>query len=302
MCFIGDPSLTSTLESLSLRCKVASLSLFYRYYFEHCSDELAACIPPPMAQPHSTWQASFAHNYCLELANERINLFSDDFFPSTSHLWNSLISSVFPASFNLPSFKKQVCHHLRGQMAWIIFFFITLFKYFINLFYSFNCLSFFFLRDTDSRKEHCAHCVFPFIKKEKSLRSKDSLSAYSMTQKWNTQFCKTRFLCPKFLLVLVFWKLLFICRNAFPKKICRLWCHPDDRGMCSGTTSTTHFPLINWGSWHITQTERVSVKFIECHEPVLNSVFFLCSSLYPDLSWVWKSVLLPSSFSTCHQS
>ena len=114
---IGDPSLTSTLDPLSLRRKVASLSLFYRYYFGHCSDELAACIPPPMAWPRSTRQATFAHNYCVELSNARINQFSDGFFPSTSHLWNSLPSSVFPASFNLPSFKRQVYRHLRDQMA-----------------------------------------------------------------------------------------------------------------------------------------------------------------------------------------
>ena len=43
---IDDPSLTSTLDPLSLRWRVASLSLFYRYYFGHCSDELA-----PMARP-----------------------------------------------------------------------------------------------------------------------------------------------------------------------------------------------------------------------------------------------------------
>ena len=114
---IGDPSLTSTLDPLSLRRRVASLSLFYRYYFGHCSDELAACIPPPLARPRSTRQATFAYNYCVELSNARINRFSDGFFPSTSHLWNSLPSSVFPASFNLPSFKRQVYHHLRDQMA-----------------------------------------------------------------------------------------------------------------------------------------------------------------------------------------
>ena len=70
---IGDPSLTSTLDPLSIRRKVASLSLFYRYYFDHCSDELAACVPPPMAQSRSTRQATFAHNYCVELSNARIN-------------------------------------------------------------------------------------------------------------------------------------------------------------------------------------------------------------------------------------
>ena len=109
---ISDPSLTSTLDPLSLRRKVASLSLFYRYYFDHCSDELAACIPPPMARPRSTRQATFAHNYSVELSNARINRFSDGFFPSTSHLWNSLPSAVFPASF-----KRQVYRHLRDQMA-----------------------------------------------------------------------------------------------------------------------------------------------------------------------------------------
>ena len=77
----GNPSLTSTLDPLSLRRKVASLSLFYRYWFGHCSDELAACIPPPMARPRSTRKATFAHNYCVELSNARINWFSDCFFP-----------------------------------------------------------------------------------------------------------------------------------------------------------------------------------------------------------------------------
>ena len=138
---IGDPSLTSTPDPLSLWRKVASLYLFYRYYFGYCSDELATCIPPPMARPRSTRQATFAHNYCVELSNTRINRFSDGFFPFTSHLWNSFPSFVFPASFDLPSFKRRVYHHLRDQMA----FFFTLFRYFINLFYSFQCLSFPFL-------------------------------------------------------------------------------------------------------------------------------------------------------------
>ena len=79
-----------------------------------------------MARPRSTRRATFAHNYCVELSNARINRFSDGFFPSTSHLWNSLPSSVFPASFNLPSFKRQVYYHLRDQMAW---FFLLHFLY-----------------------------------------------------------------------------------------------------------------------------------------------------------------------------
>ena len=59
------------------------------------------------------FQESNSHDYCVELSNARNNRFNDGFFPSTSCLWNSLPSSVFPAYFNLPSFKRQVYHHLR---------------------------------------------------------------------------------------------------------------------------------------------------------------------------------------------
>ena len=139
MRLIGDPSLTSTLDPLSLHRKLASLSLFYRYYFGHCSDELAACIPPSMAQPRSTRQASFAHNYCVELSNARINRFSDGFFPSISRLWNSLPSSVFPASSAfLPS--KGMSITALGTRWHDLFYYP--FRYFMNLLYSFHCFSF----------------------------------------------------------------------------------------------------------------------------------------------------------------
>ena len=156
---IGDPSLTSTLDPLSLRRKVASLSLFYRYYFGHCSDELAACIPPPMARPRSTRQATFAHNYCVELSNARINRFSDGFFPSTSHLWNSLPSSV--GYFRLPS----TFHPSKGRSITTLGtrwhdFFITLFRYFMNLFYSFHCLSFPFLEGSKLEKGHIVPVLY----------------------------------------------------------------------------------------------------------------------------------------------
>ena len=80
---IGDLSLTSTPDTISSLQGDFSV-FFYHYCFGHCSDELAACILPPMDQQCSTHQASFAHNYCVELSNERTNWFSDGFFPFTS--------------------------------------------------------------------------------------------------------------------------------------------------------------------------------------------------------------------------
>merc|ERR1712035_169263 len=48
---IDDARLTSPLDSLSLRRRVASLSIFYRIYFGHCSHELRSIIPPPLLRP-----------------------------------------------------------------------------------------------------------------------------------------------------------------------------------------------------------------------------------------------------------
>ena len=47
ICRTVDPSLAACLESLAHRRNVASLSLFYRYYFGRCSSELAQLVPLP---------------------------------------------------------------------------------------------------------------------------------------------------------------------------------------------------------------------------------------------------------------
>ena len=112
---INDPSLTSSLDSLSLRRKVAALSLFYRYYHSHCSDELAGCVPGPLLRPRLTRQSTSAHGFSVQLENHRINRASDCFFPSTSILWNGLPSHVFPLSYDLSAFKRQVCIYYRSH-------------------------------------------------------------------------------------------------------------------------------------------------------------------------------------------
>ena len=47
ICRTVGPSLTASLEPLAHRRNVASLSLFYRYYFGRCSSELAQLVPLP---------------------------------------------------------------------------------------------------------------------------------------------------------------------------------------------------------------------------------------------------------------
>ena len=45
-----DPSLAASLEPLAHCRNVASLSLFYRYYFGRCSSELAQLVPLPFLE------------------------------------------------------------------------------------------------------------------------------------------------------------------------------------------------------------------------------------------------------------
>ena len=111
---INAPHLTSQLPSLELRRDVASLSIFYKYYFGRCSEELSYCVPRPKSWGRNTRLASFSHEYCVEVGNTRIDRYDSCFFPYTGNLWNTLPSSVFPSSYNLSSFKCRVYRHLRG--------------------------------------------------------------------------------------------------------------------------------------------------------------------------------------------
>ena len=54
------PSLAASLEPLAHRRNVASLSLFYRYYFGRCSSELAQLVPLPYSRGGSTRYSDFS--------------------------------------------------------------------------------------------------------------------------------------------------------------------------------------------------------------------------------------------------
>ena len=54
ICRAVGPSLAASLEPLAHRQNVASLSLFYRYYFGRCPSELADLVPLPYSQGRST--------------------------------------------------------------------------------------------------------------------------------------------------------------------------------------------------------------------------------------------------------
>ena len=113
---INSPPLTDCFQSLTLRCNFASLAVFYHYFHVYCSFELANCVPPPSAllRPFCTKLSTYSHPYYVHLINARINQYLHSFIPSTGKLWNSLPFSIFPPSYNLNSFKREVSRHLQS--------------------------------------------------------------------------------------------------------------------------------------------------------------------------------------------
>ena len=67
ICRTADPSLAASLEPLAHCQNVASLSLFYRYYFGRCSSELAQLVPLPFSRSRSTLYFDRLHDFSVTI-------------------------------------------------------------------------------------------------------------------------------------------------------------------------------------------------------------------------------------------
>ena len=63
----GYVGLLGLLEPLAHRRNVASLSLFYRYYFGRCSSELAQLVPLPYSRGRSTRYSDRLHDFSVTI-------------------------------------------------------------------------------------------------------------------------------------------------------------------------------------------------------------------------------------------
>ena len=107
---VGD-SLFTTLQPLSHRRNVASLSLFYRYYNGKCSQELQKMVPCCKTFGRNTRYSTRVqknHPHFLQVEGIYPKYHMDSFFPRTASLWNTLPSDCFPDSYDLDFFKKRV--------------------------------------------------------------------------------------------------------------------------------------------------------------------------------------------------
>ena len=67
ICRIVGPSLAASREPLAYRRNVASLSLFYRYYFGRCYSELAQLVPLPFSPGSSTRYSDRLHDFSVNI-------------------------------------------------------------------------------------------------------------------------------------------------------------------------------------------------------------------------------------------
>ena len=106
ICRSVGPSLAASLEPLAHHRNVASLSLFYRYYFGRCSSELAQLVPLPYSPGRSTRYSDRLHDFSVTIPRCYKDVYVSSFFPRTARLWNSLPIERFPLTYDLSGFKS----------------------------------------------------------------------------------------------------------------------------------------------------------------------------------------------------
>ena len=112
ICGTVGPSFAASLEPLAHRRNVASLSLFYRYYFGRCSYELAQLVPLPYSRGRSTRYSDRLHDFSVTIPRCYKDVYVNSFFPRTARLWNSLPIECFPLTYDLSGFKSRINRYL----------------------------------------------------------------------------------------------------------------------------------------------------------------------------------------------
>ena len=95
---INNPNLTKSLQPLPHRRLVGDISIFYRYFNGHCSQEIREIIPVPLRHVRTTRSSTHSHPLQFSLPNLRTLSHKSSFIPITCNLWNILPSSCFPES------------------------------------------------------------------------------------------------------------------------------------------------------------------------------------------------------------
>ena len=112
ICKTVDPSVATSLEPLAHHQNVASLNLFYRYYFGRCLSELAQLVTLPFSRGRSTHYSDRLHDFSVTIPRCYKDVYVNTFFPLTARLWNYLPLECFPLTYDLNGFKFRISRHL----------------------------------------------------------------------------------------------------------------------------------------------------------------------------------------------
>ena len=112
ICRAVGPSLAVSLEPLAHTQNVASVSLFYWYYFGRCSSELAQLVALPYSRRRSTRYSDRLHDFSVTIPRCYKDAYVNSFFPCTARLWNSLPIECFPLTYDRNCFKFRISRYL----------------------------------------------------------------------------------------------------------------------------------------------------------------------------------------------
>ena len=112
ICRTVGPSLAAYREPLAHRQNVASLSLFYGYYFGRCSCELAELVPLPYFRTRYSRYSHRLHDFSVNFPRCYKDVYVNSFFPRTARLSDSLPIEGFPLTYDLSAFKFRINRYL----------------------------------------------------------------------------------------------------------------------------------------------------------------------------------------------
>ena len=112
ICRTVGPSLATSLEPLAHRRNLASLTLFYMYYFGRCSSKLAQLVPLPFSRGRSTRYSDRLHDFSVTIPRCYKDVYVNSFFLCTARLWNFLPKECFTLTYDLSGLKSRINRHL----------------------------------------------------------------------------------------------------------------------------------------------------------------------------------------------
>ena len=119
-------SFATSLEPLVQSQNVASLGLFYRYYFGRCSSKLAELVPLPYSWGGLTCYSNRLNDVTAAISWCYKIVYINSSFPCIARLWTSLPAEWFPLSYEFRVYRRLLSLVLSKQLSYLLFNFFFL--------------------------------------------------------------------------------------------------------------------------------------------------------------------------------